>query len=87
MRLSTRRRFLVMTGTAAATVGVAAVASHAIAESTALPASAPAELRSGGPLVAHVKNVHNGSLALMFGEHEVVVRDPDLVARLVRAAS
>jgi hypothetical protein len=82
---STRRNFLIATGAGAAAVGVA----------TALPGSAgvlsgSAEsktLPSGAePLVAHVADPRSGTLSLLVGEHEVTVHDPDLVARLARAA-
>lgn len=84
---STRRNFLIATGAGAAAVGVA----------TALPGSADgasatgqptAKLPTGAqPLVAHVNDPHSGSVSLLVGEHEVTVHDPDLVARLARAAS
>jgi len=80
---STRRNFLIATGAGAAAVGVAG----------ALPGSADAgstkaaTLPDGAePLIAHVADPRTGSLSLLVGEREVTVHDPDLVARLARAA-
>jgi hypothetical protein len=83
MNESTRRGFLVMAGTTAASVGAAVVAPSAVAG----PAVTPLRRDASGPLVAHVRDVRAGTLCLMVGEREVVVDDHDLVARLVRAAS
>jgi Ubiquitinol-cytochrome C reductase Fe-S subunit TAT signal len=83
---STRRSFLIATGAGAAAVGVAAAlpgsaaASSAAAESRTLPSGAQ-------PLVAHVADPGSGSLTLLVGERELTVHDPELVARLARAAS
>jgi hypothetical protein len=83
---STRRNFLIATGAGAAAVGVA----------SALPGSADGQPATGQqaaklpadaqPLVAHVSDPNSGSLALLVGEREVIVHDPELVARLARAA-
>ncbi|MEO7234517.1 MAG: twin-arginine translocation signal domain-containing protein, partial [Lapillicoccus sp.] len=73
MKESSRRGFLVATGT-----GVAAAA---IAPALMSPASANAA--SGGPrqVVAYVNDAKAGTLAIMVGEREVLVTDKDLVAR------
>jgi len=82
---SSRRNFLLTTGAGAAAVGVAAAlpssaaAQPAAAKSTSLPAGAQ-------PLVAHVADPRSGSLTLLVGERELTVHDPELVARLTRAA-
>ncbi|HEU5271579.1 MAG TPA: twin-arginine translocation signal domain-containing protein [Jatrophihabitans sp.] len=83
---STRRNFLIATGAGAAAVGVAsALPGSADAGSTsAAPAKLPADVQ---PLVAHVADPRTGSLSLLVGEREVTVHDPDLVARLARAAA
>lgn len=39
-----------------------------------------------GPLVAHIRDAGSGEMSLLVGTRELVVRDPDLVARLVKAA-
>jgi len=79
---STRRNFLIAAGAGAAAVGVA----------SALPGSAdgqPAAVlpTDAQPLIAHVSDPTSGSVSLLVGEHEVTVHDPDLVARLARAAA
>jgi hypothetical protein len=38
------------------------------------------------PLVAHVRDVSTGEISLFNGTREIVVRDPQLAGRLVRAA-
>jgi hypothetical protein len=78
---STRRNFLIATGAGAAAVGVA----------SALPGTADGQpkttLPAGAqPLVAHVADPSTGTVSLLVGEREVTVHDPDLVARLARAA-
>jgi hypothetical protein len=83
---STRRNFLIATGAGAAAVGVAsALPGSADGQSAASQqaASLPADAQ---PLVAHISDPSSGSLSLLFGEREVTVHDPDLVARLARAA-
>ena len=94
---ATRRKFLIMAGIGAATTAGAAVAASTgiVAASTGIvaapaggeapPAALPAS--ASGPLVAYVEDVRAGRLAVLVGETEVVVRDPDLVARLSRAAA
>jgi hypothetical protein len=41
---------------------------------------------SAGPVVAHVRDLSTGEVALFNGTREVVVRDPQLANNLVRAA-
>jgi hypothetical protein len=83
---STRRNFLIATGAGAAAVGVA----------SALPGSAESQPATGKqaklpadaqPLVAHISDPSSGSLSLLVGEREVIVHDPELVARIARAAA
>ncbi len=38
------------------------------------------------PLVARIRDVRTGEIDLFFGEHEVSYRDPQLAARLFKAA-
>lgn len=44
----------------------------------------PEELR--GPVVAHVRNVKTGEIAVLVGTREIVYRDPQFVKRLLKAA-
>jgi len=81
---STRRGFLGKAGAGAVAVGAAAVAPAAFAEDAA--ARPPAEGSSSEPVVAYVQDARKGALSLMVGEREVVVRDRDLVNRILNAA-
>lgn len=80
---STRRRFLTLAGSGAF-AGAAMVAAP-------LPKAGPAvdEVRlpaeAAGPLAAFVRDVRSDDVALMIEGREVVVTDPELVARLARA--
>jgi hypothetical protein len=85
MNDSTRRGFLVMVGTGAATAAAAAVAPAALADDDHRQDEGT-RVSSREPLVAHVTDPRQGDVALMVGEREVVVHDRDLVARLVDAA-
>lgn len=98
MSEGTRRVFLAGSGVGAAAVGLAAVTS-AVAPGSAVPGSAasadPGALLASaesaassltGSLVAVVHDVADTEVSLMVGEEEIVVRDRELVARLVRAA-
>jgi hypothetical protein len=82
----TRRKFLQQTTLGAATVG-AAVAIPGLTQ-VAEAASVP-ELHMGavsGPMVAHIRNISTGEIAIMVGTREIIVHDRRLVARLVKAA-
>jgi hypothetical protein len=86
MNKPSRRGFLAAAGAGAAAVGAASVAPKAAA---ARPdAGEPAVPRSGHtePLVAYVRDAHTGEVAVMVGEQEVVVHDPELAARIARVA-
>jgi hypothetical protein len=88
-----RRDFLIRGSAAVAAVGAGTLVSG-------LPASAGAEtpgpstddqtdLPPGDtalPLVARVRDVRTGEMDLFLGEHEVACRDPQLAARLFKAA-
>lgn len=89
MSKSTRRGFLKIAGAGAA-VGAAAVATTAAVKSggpqqqgttDSVPAAAD------GPLVAYVRDVRGAEVSVLVGETEVVVKDKELVARLVSARS
>jgi hypothetical protein len=77
-----RRGFLAVAGVGAAAAGVAVAAPAAAASAPKTPDIGDAS----GPLVAYVKDVRTGELALLVGDREVVVHDKDLVARLTHAA-
>lgn len=81
MSNSTRRTFLAVTGASAAVAATATVAAPAVASPYS---SAPASTASspGGSIVAYIADGATGDISLMAGEREVVVHDPELVARL-----
>jgi hypothetical protein len=89
MSESSRRNFLIASGAGAAAVGVAAAlpgtaAAQAARTSQSKPLSNP---RNAEALVAHVGDPSTGTLSLFVADREVVLHDPDLVARLTRAAT
>ena len=88
-----RRTFL---GASAAAAGAAVIgvpiATAAVGSGTAAAAAPLAAggallgAKASGPLVAYVKDVSSGDVSIMVGTQEVKYHDPDLVARLARAA-
>jgi len=84
MSNTSRRLFLAAAGSSAAAAAAVAAAPGALAS--------PSEPRTGDsppdgePLVAYIDDVTTGRVSILFGEHEVVVQDADLVRRLTRAA-
>ena len=88
----TRRDFIGQTTASVATIGVlAAVPTLAAApEMTDVVASdaAAAELSAttfSEAVVAHVSNLASGEITIMSGTSEIIVRDADLVMRLLKA--
>ena len=84
----TRRRFLARASiaTAAITGGAAVInrmAALAIPAAAATPAVMGGPSALGEPLVAHVRNIATGEVAVLMGTREVVYRDRALVARLL----
>ena len=82
----TRRSFLKQTSAGTAVLGllpaVPALAAirHSMRPVPELPAKFP------GHLVLHVSNVAAGEMTLLVGAREIVFRDPEVVARLLKAA-
>ncbi|MGH8859914.1 MAG: hypothetical protein ACRDVG_01555, partial [Jatrophihabitantaceae bacterium] len=83
----TRRGFLAIAGAGAAGAAGAGILSAGTAHpttsgttTTTVPPGVDA------PLVAYVRDAHAGTVAIMIGEREVTVQDPDLAARIARAA-
>lgn len=84
-----RRSFLRQTTAGAAAVAIVAAAPAAMS-GHALPTPPSIELSGPtmtAPLMAYVRNVTAGEIALMVGTREVVIRDVDLARRLMKAAS
>ena len=88
----TRRGFIGQTTASVATIGILATVPTLAAtpEMTDLVASdtAAAELSATSfaePLVAHVSDLASGEISIMVGAREVILRDTDLVMRLLKA--
>jgi hypothetical protein len=84
----TRRHFIRQASAAAAAAGAVTVlptiaSAHA---STTLSAHEVSSAAAHGPIIAHIKDVARGEIALLVGEREIVIRDRVLVRRLVKAA-
>jgi hypothetical protein len=84
----TRRGFFRQTTVSAATFGAMASVPglSMMLESPEDPATEISPGALVGPLVAHIRDASTGELSLLVGTRELVVRDSDLVARLVKAA-
>jgi hypothetical protein len=83
----TRRGLIKQTSVGAATIG-ALMTVPGMAAAHAAPMVRGTGRSSGtlqGPLVAHVRDASTGEIALMVGTREVIVHDPALVRRLIRA--
>jgi hypothetical protein len=84
MAEATRRNFLVLAGSGAATAVIASAAMPAVLaeqpERWSVPADAPSAL------MAYVSDVRRGEVTLLVDEREILVTDPELAARLARAA-
>jgi secreted PhoX family phosphatase len=84
-----RRNFLHAGGAAAAgAVVLAGPLSHAAAKGSATASAAPEVLEPEGEdqMVMYVSNTGNGEIVVMTDGHEVMFHDPQLVARVQRAA-
>ena len=88
----TRRGFIGQTTASVATIGVLAAVPTLVAapEMTEVVASdsAAAELSATTfteSVVAHVSNLASGEVTIMSGTKEIVLRDADLVMRLLKA--
>jgi len=81
MSETSRRKFLAATG-----AGMAGVAVVGVAGGTADAATTRHKNAATEPVVAYVPEPRAGVLHLMVGEHEAIVEDHDLVARILNAA-
>jgi hypothetical protein len=80
-------------GAVSAVPGVAGLLGTVESDAPALPGAA-AEVDgvtagaadATGPIVAHVRDLSTGEIGILNGTREVILRDPQLVARLLRAA-
>ncbi len=84
----TRRGFFRQTTMSAATLGAMASV-PGLTMFLDSPDDPVTEISPGaiaGPLVAHIRDAGTGEISLLVGTRELVFRDTDLVARLVKAA-
>jgi len=87
MSESTRRNFLIASGAGAAAVGVAAALPGTASAAAAGKQGKSQPDKNAEPLVAHVGDPSTGMVSLFVADRELVLHDPDLVARLTRAAA
>jgi hypothetical protein len=80
MEQPNRRKFLIVAGASAGAAAVGVAAAKAGLTGSDAPSAG-----SAGPLVAYIHDA-SGRVSVMTGDTENVVHDPDLVARLTRAA-
>ncbi len=78
MNDASRRGFLAIAGTGVAVAGVAAMAPAASGAAVKTPHGVDLD----GPVVAFVRDVKTGEVAIMHGDREETVFDHGLVARL-----
>ena len=84
----TRRDLIKQTSAGAAALGALA-AVPGLAGAQGAPEAHAAGLSAAdrnGPLVAYLRDVAVGEIGLLVGTREIIVRDPDLVQRLLKAA-
>lgn len=86
----TRRGFFKRASVGVATTGMLAAtpAFLSVAETPEAPAAAELAATTVVPetLVAHVRDFASGEVGLLVGTQEIIYRDTELVARLLRAA-
>ena len=84
-----RRSFLKQTSVGAATLGwLSSLPAFAVISQS--PHGSMPEAPATGcsePMIAHVSDVATGEVALLVGAREIIFRDPQLVSRLIEAAS
>ena len=84
----TRRDLIKQTSAGAAALGALA-AVPGLAGAQGAPeahAAGPSAADRNGPLVAYLRDVAAGEIGLLVGTREIIVRDRELVQRLLRAA-
>lgn len=84
-----RRSFLKQTSVSVATVGLLS-SLPAFAVISESPHGSKPEAPATGfaePMIAHVSDAATGEVALLVGAREIIFRDPQLVSRLIEAAS
>lgn len=84
MNDQSRRIFLKYTSLGAVAVGAGAATPALVASGASAASQGPPH---DGPLVAYVSDARSGDVAVMAGEREVVLHDPDLALRLGQIAA
>jgi hypothetical protein len=98
MAKQTRRGFLRQATVGVASAGVIttlAACAPNTADASSMTATGAAETNGSttllnsqlpeGPIIAHIHNASNGEISILFGTREIVYRDSDIVARLLKA--
>ena len=83
----TRRGFLTRTSLGAAAVGAMSVAPGigVVGQTAEVDTSEVSPGVLSAPLVAHVQDIATGEVSIMSGTRELVIRDPQLVMRMLSA--
>ena len=75
-------------GRSSAAMSVGALDGHASGEPDSVLAAHEADaVDAAGPVIVCVKDVAGGDISILHGTSETVVRDPRLVAKIVRAGT
>jgi hypothetical protein len=86
MEKLTRRGFLHRTSIGVTASGMLVAAPH-LADSSSEPEVSATEQASAGlsePMLAHVRDAATGELSILIGTREIIYRDAELVARLLK---
>ena len=90
MEPTNRRDFLKQASVAAAIAGAAAAVPLSITETAAAEENKtpriPAGARVDGHVVAHLRDVHTGEVAIYTGDREITVNDKRLAALIYKAS-
>jgi hypothetical protein len=83
-----RKNFIEKASVSVATVGmVATVPGFTVSRGTAHASAQGGEaVAQSGPILAHVRNVATGEIAILFGSQEVIIHDRAMALRIVQAA-
>ncbi len=80
-----RRGFIVRTSVAAAAAGAAIALPETAAGASEREARLPKDAELDETVVAHLKDLHNGKIAVFAGDREIVITDKRLAALLFKA--
>ncbi len=82
-----RRGFFKQTSASVATLGLLAAVPMLTADPEAVDVATTdlSAVTLSGPLIAHVSDFASGEISLLVGTQEVILRDPQLIMRLLQA--